>query len=490
MEIGSVLENVAKQYGDREAFSSGDSTITFAEVRSRAVRLANALSEMGIGKGDKVALMMLNGIDYAICYLAVFQLRAVAVPLDMGIKDELQSYLKHSEAKCLVSETIHETSRSALMKDVPTLKHIISRSEQLAGLIQSARESEIKVDGKDDDLSIIFYTSGTTGRPKGVLWNYRHLDAVKMIAEHRSLFSLDDVMICAIPMSHCAGLSYVLCPLYFGLKVVLMDRFVPPLFLSLLEQHAVTCFFAVPAVLEAFLALKQTETMRISSVRWIAVFGAMSSPLLAGRLQKLFAKAVIFGGYGLTETAPPTTLPPLDKVKRGSVGQTPPWVDMQIVDNADRPVPTGEIGEVVFRSWVVMVEYYRDPEMTGTVMRNGWFHTGDFGKVDEDGYLFLVGRKKEMVIVGGLNVYPEEVEAVILQHPAVREAAVIGVADELRGEKLKAVVALKNGQSAKREDIVSFCQKRLPPFKTPRIVEFLDTLPKLPSGKIARRELS
>ncbi len=490
MDMAAILRENAERYGSRTAFVSGETTVTFKELGIRSLRLANALAAVGVRKGDKVAIMMLNGIEYAMCYLAIFQLRAVAVPLDMGIKDELLSYLGHSEAKVLISEKMDESARKSLLQGVPTLNHIISRGDELSDLLSSGNADPVEPPCSDSDPCVIFYTSGTTGRPKGVLWNYRHLDAVGMIAEHRKLFTLADVMICAIPMSHCAGMAYVLCPLYFGLKVVMMDRFVPPLFLSLLDRHSVTCFFAVPAVLEALMALKQTEAMTIPSVRWIAVFGAMSSPLLAGRLQKLFEKTIIFGGYGLTETAPPTTLPPLDKVKRGSVGQAPPWVEMRIVDDNDQQVRAGETGEVVFKSWVVMVEYYRDPEMTGTVMKNGWFHTGDFGKVDEEGYLFLVGRKKEMIIVGGLNVYPEEVEAVILQHPDVREAAVIGVADELRGEKLKAVVALKEGRLAKREDIVSFCQKRLPPFKTPRIVEFLDALPKLPSGKIARRQLS
>ncbi len=489
MNVCKILRQNAERLTSRPALIGQEGTVSFEDLYMKSLRLANSLAALGIGRGDRVAIMLQNGCDYAICYLALFILRAVAVPLDLGIKDELRSYLQHSDAKCLIAEKPMDLDFSELLGKGEALERIIYRHEQLADLIAKGSCDPIEVEISDLDPSIIFYTSGTTGRPKGVLWNYRHLTAPGKILSHMGIFKPEDTIISAIPFSHSAGLCYILCCLCFTSTVVIMDRFNPIRFLSLVQKHKVNCFFTVPAILEAILAVKSSKDMILPIVRWVAAFGSMSSPLLADRLQKLFANAVILEGYGLTETAPPTVLPALDDVRKGSVGRAPPWVEMRIVDEQDRPVPAGVVGEVAIRSWVVMVGYYRDPEMTATVMRNGWFHTGDMGKVDEDGYLFLAGRKKEMVIVGGLNVYPEEVEAVLVQHPSVREVAVIGVQDPLRGEKLKAVVVLKEGQSADREELISFCQRHLPPFKTPRIVEFADSLPKLASGKVARRAL-
>ncbi len=490
MNVREMLENDAAQLGAKTALVCNDESVSFAELLAKSRRLANGLSGLGVGKGDKVALMMLNSVEYFVSYMALFSIGAVVVPLDVGIKDELKSYLEHSEVKCLIADKSPDLNHSGLVGMVPSLKHVLFRQEQLAEFIRNGSDSPVMAEISDDDPSVIFYTSGTTGRPKGVLWNYRHLGGGAKAMGHRKLIEPGDIKLCAIPMSHSAGVAYVMFTIVFGATLVIMDRFNPVKFIANIEQQRITCFFIVPAMLEAVLALKRSEEITLPSVRWIAVFGSMSSPLLAGRLQKLFSNAIIFGGYGLTETAPPTTLPDFSKkLKPGSVGQAMPWVEMRVVDEQDRPLPAGEVGEVILKSWVIMVEYYRDPELTSTAMKDGWFRTGDLGRIDDDGDLFLVGRKKVMVIVGGLNVYPEEVEAVLMRHPDVKEVAVIGVADEIRGEKLKAIVALKDGRKTTREDLVAHCQKHLPTFKTPRLVEFMDELPKLGSGKIARREL-
>ncbi len=490
MNVREILESDAKQFGSNTALICNDQTVSFDELLVKSRRLANGLAALGISKGDKVALMMLNSVEYVVSYMALFSLGAVVVPLDVGIKDELKSYLEHSDVKCLIADRSSDSDYSALVGTVRSLKHVLFRQEQVADLIRNGSDAPVKTEISDDDPSVIFYTSGTTGRPKGVLWNYRHLGGGAKAMGHRNLIQPSDIKLCSIPMSHSAGIAYVMFCAVFGSTLLIMDRFNPVKFIANIEKYRVTCFFIVPAMLEAVLSLKRSEEITLPSVRRIAVFGSMSSPLLAGRLEKLFDKATIFGGYGLTETAPPTTLPDFEKtLKPGGVGQAVPWVEMRIVDEQDRPLPAGEAGEVVLKSWVVMVEYFRDPEMTASVMKDGWFHTGDLGRMDEDGDLFLVGRKKVMVIVGGLNVYPEEVEAVLMRHPDVKEVVVIGVADEIRGEKLKAVVALKEGCKTAREDLVAHCQQHLPTFKTPRLIEFMDELPKLASGKIARREL-
>jgi long-chain acyl-CoA synthetase len=491
MNMIKVLEEDAKKYGSRQALIDENGEISFSELLVKTRRLANGLADMGVRKGDKVALMMINSIEYVVSYMALCNLGAVAVPLDMGIKDELKSYLHHAGAKCLIIEDADRLDIAALKKNVDSLEHVLSKRKELKNLMENGSETPIEVEVGDSDISMIFYTSGTTGRPKGVMWNRRHLGGGVKALGHRNLLSSEDKLLCAIPMSHSGGLTNAFACVFFGATVVMMERFNPVKFISNVAQYGITCFFIVPAMLEAVLVLKKSEEITLSTVKWIALLGSMSSPLLAGRLQKLFNKAVVFSGYGLTETAPPTTLPDMTrKIKPGGVGQAVPWVEMRIVDENEKPLPAGEIGEVVIKGWVVMDGYYKEPEMTAAVIKDGWFHTGDLGKMDEEGELFLVGRKKLMVIVGGLNIYPEEVEAVLMRHPSVMEAVVIGVADELRGEKLKAFVALKPGSSASREDIVAHCLEHLPPFKTPRLIEFMDELPKLASGKIARSQLT
>lgn len=268
-----------------------------------------------------------------------------------------------------------------------------------------------------------------------------------------------------------------------------MERFSPLDFLKGIEKYKVTYFYLVPSMYYAILYLKEFEKFDLSSIRWIDVFGAPNNPEALRKFHKYCSQATFFNGWGLTETNGPCVITPFGCEKLESVGKPAPWVEIKIVDENNKEMPAGEIGEIIVRSWSVMTGYYKDEEETNKVMRNGWFYTGDLGKFDQEGYLYILGRKKEMIKVSGEIVYAGEVESVISKHPLVKEVAVVGVPDKLRGEIVKAVVVPKTEANIKEEDIRYFSKEHLAHFKVPQIVEFRLDLPKNRTGKVDKTKL-
>jgi len=295
--------------------------------------------------------------------------------------------------------------------------------------------------------------------------------------------------LCALPLSHIAGLIYFQNSILFGITLVLMDRFHPLEFLKNIEHHKITCFHIVPAMYTAILLLKQIEKFDLSSLRWVVVFGAPSSPEALRRFQQYCPNAQLLNGWGMTETCPPNTVTPLGSKKIESVGKPSALCEIRIFDEQDQEVPAGEIGEIVIRGWIVMDGYYKDPEMTSRMKRNGWLYTGDLGRFDREGFLYIMGRKKEMIKVAGQIVYAPEVEAAFQKHEAVAEAAVIGVPDSLRGETVKAFVVLKDSIKMTPEDLRYFAREHLAHFKVPQTIEIRESLPKNRTGKIDKELL-
>ena len=496
MNVGKIIKEDAEKYGDKPAIIFKEKEISFRGLYSRVNKMSNAMIKTGIKKGDRVAIYLTNSPEYVISYLAAFNIGAVATPLDTVLKrDGLISLLNHSEAKLLITRPSKAFSPEDLLDGIPSLKDIIINGEgegrvrSFDSIMLSEPDDRPDVEIRDEDPSVLQYSSGTTGVPKGILWNYRHLDAAPKIMDYFWKFNDRDVKLSAVPFSHSGGLVYLQNCIAFGITLVLMDRFSPLAFLKNIERYGVTCFHIVPSMFIAMLQLKDFEKFDLSSLRCVTVFGAPSEPELLEKFGEKCPQAVLMSGYGLTETAPPNTLHPLNRVKRGSVGMAAPWTDMKIFDTDDQEAPTGEVGEIVFKGWVVMEGYYKEPQLTSEVMSNGWFHTGDMGKVDEDGYLYIVGREKDMILVGGLVVYSIEVEGVINNHPGVVESGVIGIPDKLRGEVVKALVVPKAGESLKEKEIIAYCKEKLESFKVPKEVEFRDSLPKTTSGKIEKRSL-
>jgi len=273
------------------------------------------------------------------------------------------------------------------------------------------------------------------------------------------------------------------------MTLIMMERFIPLEFLKNVPEYKVTCFWLVPSMYYALLHLKEFEKFDLTSLRWVVVFGAPSSPAVLKRFHKYFPNTDFINGWGMTETMGPTIVLPLGSDNLASIGKTMPWVDAKIFDDDGNELPIGSVGELVIKSWIVMVGYYKDPEATAQVMRNGWFHTGDLARFDEQGFVYIVGRKKEMIKVAGQLVYAPEVEASIHKHPKIAEIAVIGVPDELRGEVPKAFVVLKEGEKATEEEIRYFAKEHLAHFKIPHYIEFCDFLPKTRTGKIDKELL-
>lgn len=504
MNFTELLENQARKNPDKPAIISRDSPITLHQLRDSVFRLANSLLNLGIKKGERIAIYLPNWPEYIYSYLAIWTLGATAVPLDfMFTEDELVSCLAHSEARLLIAKPKAALDLNTLKKRCPGLDIIIcGQEENLAtdkadflsfeGLLEKGSDKfpRVKII-EDKDYAIIFYTSGTTGKPKGVLINYLQLEAPPKAIKYFVDADLNenDTTLCALPFSHLGGLIFIQVNIVFNATVVLMERFLPLEFLRNIQNYKVNWFWLVPSMYYAFSQLKEFETYNLSSLRWIVTFGASSSPDSLLRFHQYCPNAHLLNGWGLTETNAPTCVIPMGSKKLESVGKPAPWIEVKIFDENDCEVQQGKIGEIAVRGQVVTDGYYKDPVLTAQTIRNGWFHTGDLGRIDNEGYLYIVGRKKEMIKVSGEIVFEPEVEAAIHKNPEVAEVAVIGVADKLRGEVPKAFVVLKEGSKFSEEDLRYFCRQHLAHFKIPHYFEFRTDLPKNRAGKIDKETL-
>ncbi len=497
MDVYQILTETAQKFGQKPAIifsakggsaSGGKDIITFKDLKSNVSALARGLQALGVGKGRKIALYLPNCPEYVYSYLSSFIIGAVVIPLDYMLKtDELTACISHAEADFVIALPKAEINWEEIQGNIPSLKKTIFIGPDFEGLFQPGEFKAPQI--AETDHALIMYTSGTTGQPKGILLNYKHLQGSPQAMKYFVDLSERDVKLCAIPLSHIGGFIYIQNCIIFGITLVLMDRFHPLEFLKNVVQHKVTCFHIVPPMYTALLTLKHIDQFDLSSLRWVVVFGAPNSPDILERFHKYCPNAKLLNGWGMTETCPPNTVTPLDNPKIESVGKVAPHCEIVILDEDDKPLPTGELGEIAIRGWVVMEGYYKDPEGTLAAKRGGWFHTGDLGRFDQEGFLYIVGRKKEMIKVAGQIVYAPEVEAALCKHEAVLEAAVIGVADDMRGESVKAYVVLKEGAAIEPLEIKYFVREHLANFKVPQTVEIRSALPKNRTGKIDKELL-
>ncbi len=493
MDIFQILTESAQRFGQKPAIIFKNNNVTFGDLRAKVLALARGLQGLGVARGKKIGLYLPNCPEYIYSYLSSFLLGAVVIPLDYMLKsDELISCLSHGEADFVIALPKPEIDWGAIQKDVPSLKKVIALGAEFERLFNETPSLTLPTKGEgisDDDPALIMYTSGTTGQPKGILLTYKHLQGSPQAMKYFVDLTDTDVKLCAIPLSHIGGFIYIQNCIIFGITLVLMDRFHPLEFLKNIQEYKVSCFHIVPPMYTAMLTVKTIDQFDLSSLRWVVVFGAPNSPDILERFHKYCPNAKLLNGWGMTETCPPNTVTPLDNPKIESVGKPAPNCEINIVDEEDKPLPTGSVGEIVIRGWVVMQEYYKDPQGTLAAKRNGWFHTGDLGRFDQEGFLYIVGRKKEMIKVAGQIVYAPEVEAALCKHEAVLEAAVIGVADDMRGESVKAFVVLKEGFNIEPLDIKYFAKEHLANFKVPQTVEIRAALPKNRTGKIDKELL-
>jgi len=495
-DVRRLLTGHAKEFGQKPAVIFQDEPVTFSQMADTVFRLANGLLARGVKKGDKVAVYLPNCPQYLYSYLALFSIGATVVPLDFMLKDEeLQAILAHADASLLIARPREGVCLETIRSNVATLKDVVLVGEKKEGwrsfsdLLSSGSSDAPKTVLTESDRSLILYTSGSTGRPKGVCLNYKHLDAAPQAMEYFVDLSGRDVKLCALPLSHAGGLVYLQNCVYFGITLVMMERFNPLEFLRLVEKHKVTCFHMVPSMYYALLHLKEFEKYDLSSIRWVNVFGAPNSPDAIRRFKTYCLNAKLLNGWGLTETNAPNTVIPMGSDKIESIGRPAPWITLKLVDDEENVVPEGGVGELTIKSWVVMDGYYKDREMTAEVLRDGWFYTGDLARCDEEGLYYIVGRKKDMIKVSGQLVFPNEIEEAIHKHPVVKEVAVVGVSDALRGETIKAFIVAKEGACVEEQDIKEFCRQHLAHFKLPQSVAVVEALPKTRSGKVDKNAL-
>ena len=487
MDVYKTFLKTASEYKDKPALVFEGDVITFLNALRYVNRIGNALKELGLKRREKLAIYLPNCPEYVFFYLATFGLGATVVPLDITApREELINILKHVEASILIARA---NEALEIKNYVPSLKAVITNVDEI---IKSDSEKKLPGRGSEEDIAVIIYTSGTTGRQKGVVLTYRHLDSPVMTLDYFGYLDKFNSILCPVPFSHEGGLVYILFHISNGSTLVINKRFIPSKFLRDIESYNVELTFVPPAMLEALLRSDEIDRVSLKSLKFLVFFGAPGRPTLLKEFVERFPHITGVTGWGLTESSAPNVIVPIDaplekRFKKGILGKHVPWIDIKIIDNKGNPLPNGQIGEILLKGWVIMKGYYNEPELTKEVLRDGWLYTGDLGYLDEDGYLYIAGRKKDVIITGGLNVYANEVEFIISEHPKVAEVAVVGVPDSLRGEVVKAVIVPKG--NIKREEIISYCRKRLAGYKVPRIIEFRENLPKTASGKIKKAGL-
>ena len=496
--FGAVLDSAA-EFGQRPAVVAGEETLTYQQLVASAGSLAAGLAKLGVKRGDRVGLLLPNCPQFIVSYLAITALGAMAVPVHCQLSPAEAAYiLNHAQVQTLISISELDSLLTKLQSQVAGLTNLlvsgqsaIEEAVNLEQLTSSHADRPIQSPAAElDDPAVLIYTSGTTGQPKGAVLSHRNLLANATSCQHLIGVTSQDMFLAVLPLFHSFGATVcMILPLITGAEIVLQTAFAPLSVLEALQEHQVTILAGVPSMFAVLTKCRTSRQYDLQSLR-VCVSGGAPLPLEVLRGFQERYGVVLVEGYGPTEASPVVSANPPDGVQKpGSVGPPVLGVEVRIVDEAGQDVPPGEVGEIIVAGENVMQGYWQDPAATAEALRDGWLYTGDLGKLDADGYLYIVDRKKDMIIVGGTNVYPREVEAVIAQMPPVAEVAVVGMRDPLRGERIKAVLVLAEGAELTAEQVIAHCRQHLAPFKVPRVVEFRDSLPKSALGKVLKREL-
>jgi long-chain acyl-CoA synthetase len=511
LNLSVLLESSAFKFPSKPAFTFGDTTLSYAQINGAANQLANGLKSMGITQGDKVALSCFNLPYFPIVYYGILKAGATVVPLSVLLKeDEIAYHLNDSEAKayfCFVGspdlpmgkmgyagfQEAPKCENIFMITPTPTDPSPIEGIKTMGMLMSGQAPTFETVRTSAEDTALIIYTSGTTGKPKGA--ELTHSNLLLNAGISRDLFKVnhDDRALIVLPLFHIFAMSCLMnAATYVGAHSVLLPRFDAEAVFGLLQKHDITIFAGVPTMYWGLLNYKDPkfDYKKIAGNMRVAASGGAALPV-----QVLYDFKERFGvdileGYGMSEGSPIVTFNQADVgTKPGSIG-TPVWgVEVKLVDDNGQEVPQGEKGELWYRGHNVMKGYYNKPEANAKTLTDGWLHSGDVAIQDEDGFYFIVDRTKDMIIRGGLNVYPREVEEVMIKHEAVSLVAVIGIPHEEMGEDIKAYVVLEEGTSISEDDLKAYTKSKLAAYKYPRSIEFIDALPMSATGKILKKEL-
>jgi acyl-CoA synthetase (AMP-forming)/AMP-acid ligase II len=515
MTLDRIVHRNAARFPEKAALIADGRTMTWSQLNARVDAAAGALAAAGVDAGDRVAILMGNCPEYFELYFACSRMGAIAVPLNYRLTaGEAGKILGHAEPSLVVCDTKHRAAAAATLRTLErslTVWCVEDPSEAGAmgadamtlpvvpylQALSSASQNTLVYHGSDRDTFAIFYTSGTTGLPKGAMVSHLNLEMNGYSQMFADASRADDVNLVSTPVYYMGAIFMAVTYMMLGCTQVILPQFSPASWLATLQQTRATVSLLIPTMINAVLGAPELKQHDISSLRLI-FYGGGPMPLAVLERAMHNFRCSFTQGYGLTETLEATFLTAADHVLDGtpaqrkrleSAGREAIGAEIRIVDDAGQDLPSGEIGEILVRSKSVIDGYWRQPEAGAEVIRNGWFHTGDLGYLDDERYLFVVDRKKDMIVTGGVNVYTKEVETVLYQHPAVREAAVYGVPDDNWGERVTAAISLREGATVSAAELISFCREHLAGFKLPKHVMFLDELPKNPSGKILKREL-
>ena len=495
MNIARNLESSVRLFPDAAALLFEGRRLTYRELDSAVNRTAHALETLGIGAGDRVALFLPNVPEFCIAYLAAQKVGAVAVSLNALLRTEEIRYILEDSGAGVVFTTAELLPEVAPLEgEVETLRHLVLCEGEAEGAITL---SELIADAPDhyparrverDAPAAILYTSGTTGKQKGATLSHGNVVSNYHSTCHYAGFRPGDRHLLFLPLFHCFGQNFIMnAALSSGGTLVLQRRFDLDTALRAIEEHSVTHFYAVPTIY-IYLLNAGVPTSRLGSVRY-SFSAAATMPVEVARRWQQTHGLVIHEGYGLTETSPFAAYNHEYVHRPGSIGTPIENVEMRIVDADDNELGDGEWGEICIRGPNVMLGYFNKPEETAHALRGGWFHSGDVGYRDEDGFFYIVDRVKDMINSAGFKIWPREVEEVLYEHPAVRECAVVGEPDAVKGEVVVAYLTLQPDAALAEDEVVDFCRARMASYKVPRRVRFTDAIPKSATGKILKRVL-
>jgi long-chain acyl-CoA synthetase len=488
--LASILKDTAERHGDRTAIKLDDAEVTYDQLDEASARAAALLRAKGVEPGDRVGVMLPNVPYFAVAYYGVLRAGGVVVPMNVLLKGrETAFYLKDPEAKLVFAWHAFAGAAEKGAEEAGAEVIEVKPGEFEKLLAEHDPDHEI-ADRDDDDTAVILYTSGTTGTPKGAELTHANLSRNAEAAAGLVQSSEEDVLLGALPLFHSFGQTCGLnASIRAGSCLSMIPRFDPGKALEIIQRDKVTIFQGVPTMYTAMLNHDDKGDYDTSCLRACMSGGAAMPVEVMRGFEEAFGCKVL-EGYGLSETSPVASFNHLDRERKpGSIGTPIEGVEMRVVDDDGNEVDQGAVGEIAIKGHNVMKGYWNRDDATEEAIKDGWFHTGDMGKIDEDGYFFIVDRKKEMIIRGGYNVYPREVEEVMYEHPAVAEVAVIGVPDDNMGEEVGAAVALKKGEEVSEDELRDFVKNEVANYKYPRRIWFVDELPKGPTGKILKREI-